>query len=145
MKTKRQDKPMTQVAQLADPTREPRGFIRTKPKTRHLRRHVQRTYSGNRTIGITPCEVIAPDGSRHTFTKSRGKITHTQVIVPTVTVRVRHRVLRGTISDYIAVAERVGLNAKSVATEYRYRRDNGYPISTDVAIESNATFRGGDA
>jgi hypothetical protein len=134
---------MTQAERLADPTAEPRGFTRMKPKTRHLRRIRQREYTGTHTIALSDCEVIASDGSRHKFTKSRGRIIH-ETYVPSVNVRVRHRTLRGPITDYIDVADRVGLNSDNVAAEYRYRRDNGYSLPTEAAIETNATFRGGD-
>lgn len=124
-----------------DPTDEARGFTRVPPKTRHLRRHRQREYTGSRTIGLTKCEIVAADGTRHTFTKSRAGVVRTK-IVPSTTVKIRHRTLRGPVTDYIAVADRVGLDAKSVADEYRYRRDNGYSLPTEVKIETNATFRG---
>lgn len=96
------------------------------------------------TIGLTDCVSTMPDGSTRIVRKLNNKLTTTPVESARVVQVNNKRTLLGPITTYIEVAERVGLNAARVAELYRYRRDNGYSLSTDVAIETNATFRGGD-
>jgi CRP-like cAMP-binding protein len=108
-----------------DPTTEPRGYHKYPTPTRRLRRfdHLNSTrVYGSGTRALTKCEVI----------------------VPTNVVKIKHRELRSDITTYLDVADRVGLDAANVARLYRERRDNGYLAPTDVKIETNATFRGGD-
>ncbi len=133
----------------SDPTNEPRGFTRLPASKRGLLVKTDTTTSpffrgatAKRCKALTPCVVTLADGTQYELRKSKSQPTLTKVTAPGTTVKTRHRRLRGPITDYIAVADRVGLNPNNVAMQYRYRRDNGYSLPTDVAIETNATFRG---
>lgn len=151
MKNTKSHDEMTQRARLCDPTNEQRGWIRTTPSKRNLlvkndnSAPFFRGATAKSTVALTKCVRIFPDGTRVEFKKSRksGNVT-IEEYVPSTPVKVRHRTLRADLSTYLDVADRVGLNAQNVATEYRYRRDNGYALPTEVAVETNATFRGGD-
>lgn len=64
-----------------------------------------------------------------------------RVITPTEHVKIRKRVLRGLITDYVAIADRAGLDAANVARLYRQRADNGYTVSTrDVELVQSETW-----
>jgi len=130
------------MTHAGDPTTEPRGFTRMKPKTRHLRRHTQHTYNGNKTVALSECIVTKADGTQYSLKKTRDNKVRATHVAPATTVRIRKRMLRAPITDYIAVAQRVGLDPLAVATEYRYRRDNGYITESTIPIEFNSTFRG---
>jgi hypothetical protein len=126
-----------------DPTNEPTGFTRMRPKTRNLQRfkHLQ---NRNRTIALSECVATFADGSTATVSKRR-KDKKVYLTPPNKTVSVRRRTLRADITTYIEIAERFGLNPRHVAELYRTRADNGYILEQrTVNVETNATFRGGD-
>lgn len=149
MTTKRTDKGMTQLARLADPTNEQRGFIRVNVSKRGLLVKNDTTTApffrgatAKSCKALTPCIATRADGTQYLVVKTRKRRAKVVKVEPTVKVKIRQLILRGPITDYLDVADRVGLNAQNVANEYRYRRDNGYQVEVDVPIESNATFRG---
>lgn len=130
---------MTRLAY--DPTDEPTGFTRMRPKNRNLKRfrHLQ---NRTRTIALSECVATLADGSQVVIRKSNKKVYLTPA---NKTVKVRRRTLKSDISTYVDYAERYGLNARRVAELYRTRADNGYILEQrTVNVETNATFRGGD-
>jgi len=126
-----------------DPTDEPTGFTRMRPKTRHLKRF-SHTQNRNRTIALSPCVATLPDGSQVIIRKSRND-KRMDLTPVGKSVKIRRRILKAEITTYIEYAERYHLNARRVAELFRTRRDNGYMIEHRIVnIETNATFRGGD-
>lgn len=103
-------------------------------------KHRRRTR--DRVIGLTDCVSYMPDGSTRIVRKNKTKV---QLTPAAKSVKIRRRSLKAPLTVYVAYAEAYGLNPKSVAEQFRYRRDNGYDIQDRIVnIELNATFRGGD-
>lgn len=126
-----------------DPTNEPNGFTRMRPRTRNLKRfkHLQ---NRNRTIALSECVATLPDGTQSIIRRT-SKNKKVYLTPPNKSVTVRRRVLRADITTYIEYAERFHLDARHVAELYRTRADNGYILEQrTVNVETNATFRGGD-
>ena len=122
---------------------EPQGYHNATPSRRHLKRFRHLQDRRNTTRALSDCIGTLPDGSTYIVRKIAGKIVGEQLTAPTI--HINRRELLGDITDYIEVADRVGLDAATVAKLYRERRDNGYLVrSNEVTIETNATFRGGD-
>lgn len=110
--------------------------VTTIPQYKHRRR------KHDRVIALSDCVSIMPDGSTRIIRKNSTKV---QLTPPNKRVKIRRRSLKAPLTVYVALAEHYGLNPRTVAEQFRYRRDNGYSIEDRIVnIEMNATFRGGD-
>lgn len=76
----------------------------------------------SRTLALTPCV----SNLTGVMGRKPGKSTTEQDIPAIILEHVRARELKGSISTYLSIAARVGLDMQNVATLYRQRADNGY-------------------
>ena len=115
------------------------GVVVAPAKRRHTKGHATRVNShGTRAIGLDDTRVYNATGELIRVIPRRKprtrKATAPVTVTPTVAVRVRHKRLKGTISDYITVADNYGLDAARVASLYRDRANNGYAVEARVTV-----------
>lgn len=115
------------------------GVVVAPAKRRHTKGHHTRVNShGTRAIGLTDTTVTRADGTTYIIPRRKPRTpanpTTVEVMAPARAVRIRRRTLRGTISDYITVADAYGLDATNVANAYRDRANNGYMVEARIDV-----------
>jgi hypothetical protein len=119
------------------------GVVIAPAKRRHTKGHATRVNShGSRSIGLTDTRCYHADGTVTIIPRrKRTKRTTAPAPAPIIVgapVRIRKRTLRATISAYVEVADRVGLNPHTVAALYRERAENGYHVVARAEVADHA-------